>query len=643
MATIVTRAGKGSPLTHVEVDANFTNLNTAKAELASPALTGNVTVASNSATAAVTITQIGAGNALVVEDSASPDASPFVVTATGSVGVGTATPATLLHLSSVDPVFITMIDQGNSAGRVGQSGTAMTFGVDGVNGATERMRIDTSGNVGIGTSSPTSNLHVYNANSAISTNEVAAAGTGVASTRWKYGTNQFGLYVGPTNALIAYDYGAAAERMRINASGNVGIGTTTPTSKLHVEGTTTGGGTEPDAIAYFKQNAVWTASEPWALYVSGYSYLNGFRINADDGIRSLYKTAAGGTLGFAVTGDDPITFTQSNNTERMRIAAGGNVGIGTTNPATKLDVSGTVNATALSIGGTAITPTAAELNFVDGVTSAIQTQLNAKAPLASPALTGTPTAPTAAVGTNTTQVATTAFVLENKGTPTIQTFTASGTWTKPAGATLCLVRLVSGGNGGQSGGTSTAGGGTGGAGAIISETYFLASSLPSTVVVAIGGGGAGGAISTTTTKNAGSFGSATTFDTYARSPSGATADQIQGGSGSAGSGSAGGSSQDYLSGGGGGGGAGSGSGAVGGAGGRNLVRNTSGGVGATVGQAAGGAGGPFTGGGGGANRTGGSTGGAGGIAGGGGGGGGSVSTGGAGGAGGAGYAEIWTW
>jgi hypothetical protein len=104
----------------------------------------------------------------------------------------------------------------------------------------------------------------------------------------------------------------------------------------------------------------------------------------------------------------------------------------------------------------AVTATATELNYVDGVTSAIQTQLNDKAPLASPtftgtvsgitktmvglgnvdntadsakpvstaqqtaldlkanlaspALTGTPTAPTAAASTNTTQVATTAFV-----------------------------------------------------------------------------------------------------------------------------------------------------------------------------------------------------------------------------------------
>jgi hypothetical protein len=57
-----------------------------------------------------------------------------------------------------------------------------------------------------------------------------------------------------------------------------------------------------------------------------------------------------------------------------------------------------------------VTATTAELNFVDGVTSNIQTQFTAKADLASPALTGTPTAPTAAAGTNTTQLATTAFV-----------------------------------------------------------------------------------------------------------------------------------------------------------------------------------------------------------------------------------------
>ena len=82
-----------------------------------------------------------------------------------------------------------------------------------------------------------------------------------------------------------------------------------------------------------------------------------------------------------------------------------------------------VNASA-AIAWTKIAPSSTvsttELGYLDGVTSAVQTQLDSKlatatasstyAPLASPALTGTPTAPTATAGTNTTQVATTAYV-----------------------------------------------------------------------------------------------------------------------------------------------------------------------------------------------------------------------------------------
>ncbi len=58
----------------------------------------------------------------------------------------------------------------------------------------------------------------------------------------------------------------------------------------------------------------------------------------------------------------------------------------------------------------AVTATHTQMNYLVGVTSAIQTQFTAKAPLASPTLTGVPAAPTAAGGTNTTQIATTAFV-----------------------------------------------------------------------------------------------------------------------------------------------------------------------------------------------------------------------------------------
>jgi hypothetical protein len=86
-------------------------------------------------------------------------------------------------------------------------------------------------------------------------------------------------------------------------------------------------------------------------------------------------------------------------------------------------VNADINASA-AIDWTKIAPSstvsATELGYLDGVTSAIQTQIDGKlgtstasttyAPLASPALTGTPTAPTAAANTNTTQIATTAYV-----------------------------------------------------------------------------------------------------------------------------------------------------------------------------------------------------------------------------------------
>ena len=60
------------------------------------------------------------------------------------------------------------------------------------------------------------------------------------------------------------------------------------------------------------------------------------------------------------------------------------------------------------------------------VSTATQTALNLKAPLESPTLAGTPISPTAAAGTNTTQLATTAFVLANAGGVSLS---ANNNWT----------------------------------------------------------------------------------------------------------------------------------------------------------------------------------------------------------------------
>jgi len=78
------------------------------------------------------------------------------------------------------------------------------------------------------------------------------------------------------------------------------------------------------------------------------------------------------------------------------------------------------------------TVTSTELSYVGGVTSGIQGQLNLKAPIANPALTGIPTAPTAAAGVNTTQIATTAYYISNASnvSPLMDGTVAVGTSTR---------------------------------------------------------------------------------------------------------------------------------------------------------------------------------------------------------------------
>lgn len=123
---------------------------------------------------------------------------------------------------------------------------------------------------------------------------------------------------------------------------------------------------------------------------------------------------------------------------------------GVTATTAELNILDGVTATTLELNVLdGITATTTELNYVDGVTSNIQTQLNAKAPLASPALTGIPTAPTATSTTNTTQLATTAFVQSQKaspaftGVPTAPTATA-GTNTTQLATTAFVQTAVSG-------------------------------------------------------------------------------------------------------------------------------------------------------------------------------------------------------
>jgi hypothetical protein len=258
----------------------------------------------------------------------------------------------------------------------------------------ERIRIQYNGNVGIGTTAPTSKLHVWNGG--IKTTGFPSMGNPFTFLESNYSdaavTVRF-QNINPTNNLEAdlgiqlmNTGGSMADVLRIKgANGNVGIGTTSPTEKLHVNGDTRiVGNTYVGGIinAYQGDASIWVpnlgqaftikqttgnvgigTNSPKAklqvnnghiavyhnvstdgaqIYLGDTNFDNSGYWNSAPGIGSVFSpgTTVAGDLAFYV-----YTGVSNSRTERMRIIDSGNVGIGTTTPSTKLDVSGVITAT----------------------------------------------------------------------------------------------------------------------------------------------------------------------------------------------------------------------------------------------------------------------------------------------------------
>ena len=246
----------------------------------------------------------------------------------------------------------------------------------------ERVRVDSSGNVGIGISSPSYRLDVgtgtavgTTAGNSISISRLSGgAGTNNVAlqttlNRISNGTDwqttalrvqaqvdltPFGYIDFLNGSTAAMTFGrATSEFMRIDSSGNVGIGTTSPGATLTVVTNTT------------SHNGMRVTNNSTTQFAgSGLQMLGPSAAGSQGGAGIYYyNTNVGGTtgaLGIAQL-DNNGNFQRNlayydynsqfwgfatNNTERMRIDSSGNVGIGTSSPGYRLDVSGVINTNA---------------------------------------------------------------------------------------------------------------------------------------------------------------------------------------------------------------------------------------------------------------------------------------------------------
>jgi len=208
--------------------------------------------------------------------------------------------------------------QGSNTGSASARDIYFCPQTSGTGAATERMRITGAGNVGIGTSSPESKLHVIDSNSST---QLRLNQSGDNDAVLGSGTNFFAIKTGTggnTNAISI-----------LHSNQNVGIGTVSPAAILNVA-------TSFDECLRFTDTATTNAND----------------IRAYQQYYASNNTSRAGYLGFTTTNtfdiatttaSGKIRFLAGNNAQAMLIAADGKVGIGTTTPSAMLEVTGSIN------------------------------------------------------------------------------------------------------------------------------------------------------------------------------------------------------------------------------------------------------------------------------------------------------------
>ena len=269
----------------------------------------------------------------------------------GNVGIGITNPTSTLHIDASGGAVLQLQRTASNASNrftVSVDGTDATLDSSNAllfrNNGAERARITSAGRLGIGTTSPVSDIHTASSSDHIITHQSTTTGADIRMNFRDSGNTDKGgihyLFNGNSLKFIT----AESERMRIDSAGRVGIGTTSLGShQLISEGgkAETGG----SCLALKTSGGANGITSDLALYGTFVTPTNDQATRRTADIVSGFATGNWGNefLAFNVGKGGSSNDTQAVTDERMRITGAGNVGIGTSSPTGKLAVSdGTV-------------------------------------------------------------------------------------------------------------------------------------------------------------------------------------------------------------------------------------------------------------------------------------------------------------